>query len=107
MRSMKDFSRSPATPATSARCSLLDFSDRDTRAASAGDLIEATATRQDVVGARVFNHHPALLCRLLRRLLRPPTQHRLARGRGLVEAAARRQIGRAVEPRGRGAPFGA
>src|ERR1700737_2228088 len=84
MRSMKDFSRSPATPATSAMSSLLDFSDRDTRAASAGDLIEATDLRQDVVGGGVFNHHPALLRRSLRRLLRPPAQHRLVRRRGLA-----------------------
>src|SRR5260221_12170155 len=107
MRSMKDFSRSPATPATSAMSSLLDVFDRDTRAVSAGDLIEAIAARQDVVGARIVNNYPVLLRRLLRRRLGPPAQHRLARRRGLVEAAARRQIRRALGPLGPGAPPGA
>src|SRR5882724_8208528 len=107
MRSMKDFSRSPATPATSAMFSLLDFLDRDTPWASAGDLIEASTTRQDVVGARILIGSPALLRRLLGRLLRPPAQHRLARGRRFVETAARRQIGRAVEPFGSAARLGA
>src|SRR6266404_4842074 len=107
MRSMKDFSRSPATPATSAMSSLLVVFDRDTRAVSAGDLIEAIAARQDVVGARLFDNCPVLLRRLLRRRLGPPAQHRLARRRRLVEAAAWRQIGRAVEPLGRIASLGA
>src|SRR5260221_11684017 len=75
MRSMKDFSRSPATPATSAMSSLLDVFDRDTRAVSAGDLIEAIAARQDVVGAPIVNNYPVLFRRLLRRRLAPPAQH--------------------------------
>src|SRR5258708_39493681 len=98
MRSMKDFSRSPATPATSAMSSLLVVFDRDTRAVSAGDLIEAIAARQDVGGARLFDNCPVLLRRLLRRRLGPPAQHPLARRRRLGEAAAGRQIGRAAEP---------
>src|SRR5260221_1640555 len=90
MRSMKDFSRSPATPATSAMSSLLDVFDRDTRAVSAGDLIEAIAARQDVVRARIVNNYPVLLRRLLRRRLGPPAQHRLHRPPRLVGGAGAR-----------------